>query len=144
MYPATLLMTDVFKPQKRSAIMSHIRSKDTSPELAVRKTLNNLEFKFRLHVFDLPGKPDFANKKEKTAIFVNGCFWHQHKNCKRNSTPKTNIEYWLPKLAKNVAKQKSDFRILRRNEWKVIVIWECETKDLESLEKKVKKELWPN
>lgn len=138
------VMTDVFKPRKRSEIMSHIRSKHTSPELAVRKTLNKLGFKFRLHVENLPGKPDFANKKEKIAIFVNGCFWHQHKNCKRNSSPRTNISYWLPKLAKNVSRQKLDFRMLRKMEWKVIVIWECQTKDLENLESKTKKLLWQN
>lgn len=139
-----IVMTDVFKPHKRSEIMSHIKSKHTVPEITVRKILNNLGFKFRLNVANLPGKPDFANKKEKVAIFVNGCFWHQHKNCKRNSSPKTNKSYWLPKLSRNVAKQKKDFRLLRNVGWKIVVVWECEIKDIVKLENKLQKQLWPN
>ena len=101
-------MTDVFKPNKRSEIMSHIKSKHTSPELVVGKLLKKTGFRFQWHIANLPGKPDFANKKEKIAVFVNGCFWHQHKNCKRQALPKSNLEYWLPKLENNIYREIPD------------------------------------
>jgi len=84
--------------------MSRIRSKNTKPEIAVRKMLNQRGIRYRLHARDLPGKPDLSNKEKKFAIFVNGCFWHQHKGCKRASIPKSNTEYWIPKLKKKVNK----------------------------------------
>lgn len=117
--------------------MSRIRSKDTTPEKKARKILTQLGWRYRLHVSQLPGKPDIVIKKAKTAIFINGCFWHQHKGCKRKTMPKDNEEYWKPKLEKNVARQKKDISKLKKDGWKVKIIWECETKDETKLIKKV-------
>lgn len=132
-------MTDVFKPKKRSQIMSRITSKDTSPEMAVRKTLHKMGYRYSLHVPSLPGKPDIVLKKHQTAIFVNGCFWHQHRGCKRLAMPKANIKYWKPKLKKNIEKQKEDTKQLKKEGWKVHVIWECGTKNEERLTKRLRK-----
>lgn len=129
---------DTFTKEKRSLCMSHIRSKDTSPEIKVRKVLYNLGFRYRLHVDYLPGKPDIVLNKIKTVIFVNGCFWHQHKGCKRSTLPKTNKKYWEKKLKKNVERQKENIRLLNKLGWKVFLIWECETKDIKFLESKIK------
>lgn len=115
--------------------MAKIRSKNTEPEILVRKALAELGWKYRLHLSKLPGKPDIAIAKIKTAIFINGCFWHQHKNCRRCSMPKTNVDYWSKKLGGNIRKQKKHMRILRRLGWKTAVIWECQTKNKNSLDK---------
>lgn len=119
--------------------MSRIRSKNTGPEKAVRKILSELGFRYRLHAKQLPGKPDIMIKKSKTAIFINGCFWHQHKDCKRKTMPKSNRSYWKPKLERNVAKQKTDIKALQKDDWKVGIVWECETGDEDTLKKKLQK-----
>ena len=93
-------MTDHLTAEKRSWNMSRIRSKNTQPELAVRKYLYSKGFRYRLHNRHLPGTPDITNQSKKTAVFVNGCFFHQHKGCKRATVPKSNKEYWIPKLKK--------------------------------------------
>lgn len=124
---------DVFTVFKRSEIMSRISGKNTSPELVVRKILFGLGCRYRLHDKKLCGKPDIVIRRLKTVIFVNGCFWHQHKGCRRNSSPKTNIEYWKPKLKRNVEKQKRNIKELEKLEWKTFIIWECETKDKDKL-----------
>lgn len=118
--------------------MRLIRSKDTKPEVIVRSTLHKLGYRFRLHKKDLPGKPDIVLKKYNTIIFVHGCFWHQHKGCKRATIPKTNREYWLPKLEKNKKKDQKYRFLLKKMGWNVITIWECETKDKKKLQKKIK------
>jgi len=117
--------------------MSQIRSKNTGPEIVVRSLLHSLGYRFRLHKRDLPGKPDIVLKKFKTIVFCHGCFWHQHEGCKRASSPKTNQDYWLPKLKRN--KERFDFvkKELTELGWKVIVVWECEIKDLDSLKIKI-------
>ena len=109
--------------------MSRIRSKNTRPEIIVRKFLHSKGFRYRIHVKEIPGKPDLANKAKKIAVFVNGCFWHQHKNCTRASSPKSNQDYWLPKLEKNVARFNDNIAKLKMSGWKVFVIWECELKE---------------
>ena len=114
--------------------MSRIRSKSTKPELIVRKMLHNSGIRYRLHTKDLPGKPDLSNKRKNFAIFVNGCFWHQHKGCKRANIPKSNKSYWLPKLNRNVERLNDNIKQLKNLNWKVFTIWECETKDLNKLE----------
>lgn len=126
-------MTDVFSTKKRSEIMSRITGKNTKPEIAVRKALSSLGIKYRLHNSKLKGKPDLSNRERKFAIFVNGCFWHQHKGCKRNSTPKSNIEYWLPKLERNIVKQKEDVYKLHKEGWKTLIIWECEIRNVNEI-----------
>jgi len=117
--------------------MSRIRGKNTQPEVIVRKVLTKYGRRYRLHVGRLPGKPDIVIAKSKKAIFINGCFWHQHKGCKRKTMPKTNISYWGKKLKKNVKKQKKDIQKLKRTGWKTNIIWECETKKENMVEKKL-------
>ena len=112
--------------------MSRIRSKNTKPELIVRKVLHNSGIRYRLHAKNLPGKPDLSNKSKKFAIFVNGCFWHQHKGCKRASIPKSNTDYWIPKLEKNVNRLRENLETLDTMGYRTAVIWECEVKDLEN------------
>lgn len=130
-------MADVFTLHKRSEIMSRITSRNTSPELAVRKVLSSLKIRYRLHVKDLPGKPDMANKSRKFAIFANGCFWHQHEDCSRSTMPKTNRDYWIPKLKRNVERQKENINLLEKKGWLVVRVWECETKTKQDREKLV-------
>ena len=125
-------MTDHLSPSKRSWNMSRIRSKNTKPELIVRKVLHNSGIRYRLHARNLPGKPDLSNKSKKFAIFVNGCFWHQHKGCKRASIPKSNTDYWIPKLRKNVNRLRENLDRLDTMGYRTAVIWECEVKDLEN------------
>jgi DNA mismatch endonuclease (patch repair protein) len=132
-------MTDHLTKKERSWNMSLIRSRDTLPEKIVRKVLTNLGVRYRLHSKQLPGKPDIVIKKDKLAIFINGCFWHQHKGCKRKTMPKGNRNYWKPKLERNVAKQKADIKALRKDNWKVGIVWECETRDGDKLKKKLQK-----
>jgi DNA mismatch endonuclease (patch repair protein) len=119
-------MVDVFSGKKRSDIMSRIRSKHTGPEIAVRKALTKRGLRYRLHSGQLPGKPDIIVPRLNAAIFVNGCFWHQHSNCKRKTMPKTNTEYWENKLKQNVKRQQRDIRALKKLGWKVYKIWECQ------------------
>ena len=122
-------MTDHLSKTKRSWNMSRIRSKNTRPELAVRKYLYSKGFRYRLHNRHLPGTPDISNQCKKTAVFVNGCFFHQHEGCKRPTVPKSNKEYWIPKLKKNTAKFAQNTDKLLDMGWKVFTVWECETKD---------------
>lgn len=117
---------DKITKERRSWNMSKIKSKDTKPELKVRKILYKLGYRFRLHRKDLPGKPDIVLPKYKTAIFVNGCFWHRHDNCIEASRPKTNSEFWENKITKTVERDLKKHQLLRDDNWKVIVFWECE------------------
>jgi len=132
---------DHLDKEKRSWNMSKIRSKNTKPELTIRSMLHKSGFRYRLHKRDLPGKPDIVLKKYNTVIFVHGCFWHQHKGCKRATLPKSNKDYWLPKLKKNKAKDKRYKFLLKKLGWKVITIWECETKNENKLRKMIIREL---
>lgn len=117
----------------RSDNMSRIRSRDTKPEIKVRSLLHQLGYRFRKNVSSLPGKPDIVLRKYRTVVFVHGCFWHQHDGCNRSSLPKSNQEYWKPKLAGNVKRDKRHREDLESLGWKVMDVWECETKDLDSL-----------
>ena len=121
-------MADVHEPEVRSYNMSRIRSKDTKPELIVRKFLFHHGFRYRLHVADLPGKPDIVLPKYKTVIFVNGCFWHYHKGCRYFVLPKTRTEWWLQKIKTTAARDKAAEISLQVMGWKVFLIWECELK----------------
>lgn len=123
----------------RSWNMSQIKSRDTLPEKIVRKVLTKLGRRYHLHSNKLPGKPDIVIPKINTIFFINGCFWHQHKGCKRKTMPKTHIDYWKLKLKRNIDKQKKDIKQLKRDGWKVYIIWECETKDNKGLTQKLKK-----
>ena len=130
---------DNLTKKQRQYCMSKIRSKNTKPEKAVRKILDKLNIKYNIHTKILPGTPDIAISEIKKIIFVNGCFWHQHKNCKRANIPKTNKEYWIKKLRRNIKKQNTDIKNLRKLGWSISVIWECQTKDEKVLIKKIKR-----
>ena len=106
--------------------MSRIRGKDTTPELVVRRELHGAGFRYRLHVKDLPGKPDIVLPKWKTVIFVHGCFWHRHEGCKDATIPKTRTDWWLAKLNKNVVNDHQKKAQLEALGWKVLIVWECE------------------
>lgn len=123
--------------KQRKFCMSKIRSRNTKPEIVVRRILTEIGLRYRLHNIRLHGKPDIIISKLKTIFFVNGCFWHRHRGCKKSTTPKTNIEYWEKKLERNVEKQAGDIRALRNEGWKVYIIWECEIKDENKLNKKI-------
>ena len=121
-------MIDRLSPEARSAHMRRIRKVDTKPELAVRRIAHRLGYRFRLHRRDLPGTPDLVFPGLKKVIFVHGCFWHQH-NCHLGTKqPSTNTAYWLPKLARNVERDKEARKQLEDAGWDVLVIWECQTK----------------
>lgn len=119
-------MADVHSKETRSYNMSRIRSKDTKPELLVRKFLHKNGFRYRLHVKNLPGKPDIVLPKYKTVIFVHGCFWHGHEGCKYYVVPKTRTEWWLEKIGRNIENDLKALQIFKTNGWKVVVIWQCE------------------
>ena len=121
-------MADSLTPEKRSWNMSRIRSKDTSDEVLVRKYLFSKGYRFRKNDKRYPGKPDIVLPKYKTVIFINGCFWHRHEGCPRATTPKSNLDYWLPKFERNVNNDKLHKEQLESMGWHVIVIWECELK----------------
>lgn len=106
--------------------MSAIKSKNTKPELRVRKVLHGLGLRYRIHDKNLPGKPDLVFKKYKTVVFVNGCFWHGHQNCKDFRLPKTNTEWWREKISKTIERDSNKTFQLKQLGWKVLTIWECE------------------
>ena len=108
--------------------MSKIKSKDTKPEMLVRRFLFSHGFRFRLHRKDLPGNPDIVLPKYKTVIFINGCFWHGHKDCKFATIPETNRDFWLTKISGNIIRDNESVERLKQSGWKVIIIWQCELK----------------
>lgn len=128
---------DKITTEKRSWNMSRIGSKNTKPEITVRKKLFSLGFRFRLHNKKLPGNPDVVLKKFNTVIFVHGCFWHQHRNCIEASKPKTNSKFWSVKLKKNTERDNKNIQKLKKLGWNVLVIWECETEKGDILNSKI-------
>ncbi|MNS36130.1 Very short patch repair protein [compost metagenome] len=128
-------MTDKLTPERRSANMASIRSRDTAPEMAVRKLAHALGYRFRLHRKDLPGKPDLVFPGRKAVIFVHGCFWHQHPDpqCKDGRRPKSRPGYWGPKLDGNLTRDARRQAELEAAGWKVLVVWECRTRDTDAL-----------
>lgn len=119
---------DIKTTEQRSENMSRIRGKNTRPELLVRSQLHRLGYRFSLHKSNLPGKPDITLSKHKTVIFIHGCFWHQHVGCPAAGIPKTNTHFWNEKLIGNVLRDEQTVSDLHTLGWKVIIIWECETK----------------
>jgi len=122
-------MTDVFDPEKRSAVMRAVKSRDTAPELAVRRAAHALGLRFRLGRNDLPGKPDLVFPSRRVALFVHGCFWHGHDCARGARMPQTNRAYWQAKIARNIARDLAALASLRKLGWKPAVIWECEARD---------------
>ena len=132
-------MPDILTPAERSARMSRVRSKNTKPEVAVRSLLHRMGFRFRLHAKALPGKPDIVLPKHRKAIFVHGCFWHRHGVCRPLSLPASNTAFWEKKFADNVARDRRKLRALRRAGWRVLVLWECQVRDREPLERRLRR-----
>ena len=118
-------MSDVLNPQQRHRCMSHIRSKATKPEMLVRKWLWAHGYRYRLNVKSVPGKPDIVMRKYRTAIFVNGCFWHGHEGCKYFVMPKTNTDFWQNKIEYNRQRDQKNYDTLINAGWQVIVLWQC-------------------
>ena len=110
--------------------MSAIKGRDTKPEILLRKLLHSLGYRFRIQRKDLPGRPDIVLPRYKTAIFVNGCFWHRHEGCKYASTPSTNSGFWEKKFAANVERDARNYAALKALGWHVVIIWECEVKEI--------------
>lgn len=121
-------MTDIFSKDKRSDIMSKISNKNTKPEILVRKYLFANGFRFRINDERFPGKPDILLPKYKTAIFVNGCFWHGHKNCRTAALPTSNADYWANKIASNIERDKKVQIQLEQMGYRVFIIWQCQLK----------------
>ncbi|MBA4020480.1 MAG: very short patch repair endonuclease [Pirellula sp.] len=121
-------MTDLFTVAERSRVMRAVRSRDTSPELTVRRIVSSLGYRYRLHSRHVPGTPDLVFAGRRKVIFVHGCFWHRH-NCPRGqSTPAANKKFWLAKFARNLARDVEVRKQLRREGWRALIIWECQLK----------------
>lgn len=129
-------MTDHVSKEKRSEIMKLIRGKNTTPELAVRKLVYALGYRYRLHGKNLPGKPDLVFASRKKVIFVNGCFWHFHE-CKKGNPPKSKLEYWLPKLEQNRLRDFRNYESITALGWQYLVIWQCQISNTVDLTKTV-------
>jgi DNA mismatch endonuclease (patch repair protein) len=130
-------MVDSIDQAARSALMSRIRGKNTRPELIVRKLVYAAGYRYRLHVRKLPGSPDLVFAGRKKVIFVHGCFWHLHDNCKAARIPKSRVEFWREKLHGNKLRDERTAETLRLAGWDVLVVWECELSDLDVLEQNI-------
>ncbi|MGB8261645.1 MAG: DNA mismatch endonuclease Vsr [Terracidiphilus sp.] len=135
-------MADNRSPASRSALMSRIRGKDTAPELAVRRLLHSLGYRFRLYRRDLPGSPDIVFPSRQKVVFVHGCFWHAH-GCRIGRPPKSRPEFWVPKLERNRRKDRRDRRKLREQGWGVLTVWQCQLADEERLKSRLLSFLGP-
>jgi DNA mismatch endonuclease (patch repair protein) len=131
-------MTDVYGPEKRSAVMRRVKARNTTPELTVRRALTRLGARYRLHRKDLPGNPDVVMPGRKLALFVHGCFWHGHDCARGARVPKQNRDYWVAKVGRNVARDAKNVEALTAAGWRVETLWECELKDAEALEARLR------
>jgi DNA mismatch endonuclease, patch repair protein len=130
---------DTLSPLERSERMGRVRSKDTKPELAVRRLVHSLGYRYRLHRTNLPGRPDLVFSSRGKVIFVHGCYWHRHEGCARTRLPKSRLDFWRPKLEANVARDATTLKKLRALGWGVMVIWECQVKKRETLASRIKR-----
>ena len=130
-------MVDRLSPERRSWLMSRVKGKSTKPEMVVRRLAHSLGMRFRLHRSELPGRPDLAFPRYRTAVFVNGCFWHRHAGCKKATSPKSKVEYWEAKFRANVERDLRNATELEQMGWRVLTVWECETRNLELLKEKL-------
>ena len=126
------------KPLSDSDRMRLVKREHTAPELAVRRLLHRMGLRYRLHAKNLPGSPDLVFSRRQTVVFVHGCFWHRHPSCRYASTPKSRLDYWLPKFAANVERDARKSAQLEKLGWKVVVVWECETKQAKWLEARLR------
>ena len=134
---------DVLTAAQRSYCMSRIRAKNTNPEMRVRLLAHRLGYRYRLHRRELPGRPDLVFARRKKAILVHGCFWHQHPGCKDASKPRTRTDYWRPKLEGNINRDRAALHALSELGWSALVIWECETRDIDALARRLFEFLGP-
>jgi DNA mismatch endonuclease (patch repair protein) len=130
-------LVDHVSSKRRSEIMAAVRSKETKPELAVRRILHALGYRYRLHDAKLPGKPDIVFKSRKKVVFVHGCFWHRHPKCKYATIPKTKTDFWNEKFQKNVRRDRLTRSKLLDMGWECLIVWQCELKNPESLSRKM-------
>lgn len=126
-------MVDTRTAQKRSEIMSKVRSKDTRPELTVRRLIFGMGYRYRLHVASLPGKPDIVMAGRKRIVDVRGCFWHGHEGCRYGGLPKSREDFWEAKIKRNRERDRLNRGTLEKAGWRVLVVWQCELKNLEAL-----------
>jgi DNA mismatch endonuclease (patch repair protein) len=131
-------MADRLTQKQRSILMSGVRTKHTAPELTVRSVAHRAGYRFSLHRKDLPGTPDIVFPRFKSVVFVHGCFWHQHKGCSKSTQPATRKKFWTAKLSRNMSRDAENRKKLRKTGWRVLVIWECETRNREVLAEKLK------
>src|ERR1700752_751783 len=124
---------DPLSPTQRSERMGRVHGRHTKPELQVRRLVWRLGFRYRLHSAKLPGRPDLVFRARKKVLFVHGCFWHQHKNCRQYQMPKSHLDYWLPKLEGNAARDARNQKALREKGWDYLILWECELKNTDRL-----------
>jgi DNA mismatch endonuclease (patch repair protein) len=137
-------MTDVYGPEKRSAVMRRVKGKDTAPERQVRRLIWSLGGRYRLHRADLPGKPDIVMPGRRLAIFVHGCFWHGHDCARGARVPQANRDYWIGKIGRNRMRDEANRAALAAKGWRVETVWECDLKDRAGLEARVRGWLFPN
>lgn len=131
--------TDVYDAAKRSAVMRRVKGRDTTPEMTVRRALTRLGARYRLHRKDLPGNPDIVMPGRKLALFVHGCFWHGHDCARGARVPKQNRDYWEAKVGRNRARDAKNATALAERGWRVETLWECELKDVEGLDARLRR-----
>lgn len=132
-------MVDSLTSEERSEIMARVRSKNSGPEMLVRKIVFAMGYRYRLHARSLPGCPDLVFRSQHKVIFVHGCFWHRHANCALARMPKSRIDFWTAKLEGNRKRDKRNKRALSREGWKILTIWECELNDAVRLESRIRR-----
>lgn len=130
---------DTVSPQRRSEIMARVRSRDTAPELIVRRLVHGMGYRYRLHQRNLPGCPDLVFAARRKAIFVHGCFWHRHSRCALARLPKSRKKFWIEKLEANRLRDSRNLRALRREGWKVLTVWECQIERAEEVKEKIRR-----
>ena len=135
--PCVCAMTDIYSQEKRSKVMARVPAVGSKPELSVRQVAHGLGYRFRLHKENLPGRPDLVFPRHRKVIFVHGCFWHGHENCKKSKRPETNRMFWEQKLSRNMERDLQNALALKEDGWLVLVVWECETRNREQLTAKI-------
>ncbi|MBS1190092.1 MAG: very short patch repair endonuclease [Rhodocyclaceae bacterium] len=130
-------MIDTRTASKRSEIMSKVRSKNTAPEMVVRRLIFGMGYRYRLHVASLPGKPDIVLSRRKKIVDIRGCFWHGHEGCRYGNLPKSRLDFWSAKIERNRERDAANLATLARRGWRVLVVWQCELKNIKSLKKRL-------
>ncbi|HBO2190509.1 TPA: very short patch repair endonuclease [Pseudomonas aeruginosa] len=129
---------DRLSVERRSWLMSRVKGKNTAPELVVRRLIFGMGYRYRLHLRYLPGRPDLAFLRRRKVIFVNGCFWHGHPDCRYGRLPKTRLEYWQEKIERNKERDAENIHSLEADGWQVLTVWQCELRNIENLREKLR------